>query len=46
MSSAAFAEAVTAYDALDVALGKIAALDLETLSTAQRMELLERNETG
>ena len=46
MSSAAFAEAVSAYDALDVALGKIAALDLETLSTAQRMELLERNETG
>jgi hypothetical protein len=46
MGSTAFEEAVAAHDAIDVALDKIDALDLETLSTAQRMELLERNETG
>jgi hypothetical protein len=46
MSSTAFEEAVTAYDALDVALDKIAALEVETLSSAERLELLERNETA
>jgi hypothetical protein len=45
MSSIAFGEAVTAYDALGVALDKIAALDMDALSSPERMELVERNET-
>jgi hypothetical protein len=46
MSSIAFEEAIAAYDALDAALDRIDALDLDALSTPQRMALLERNQTA
>jgi Domain of unknown function (DUF222) len=46
MSSIAFDEAIAAYDALDAALERIEGLDLDALSTPQRMALLERNQTA
>jgi Domain of unknown function (DUF222) len=45
MGSAVFEEATMAYDALDVALDKVAALGLDALdSTGERRALLERRE--
>jgi hypothetical protein len=46
MSSMALEEGRAAYDALDAALDKIAALDCDALSTAELMELAERNHTA
>jgi hypothetical protein len=45
MSSSAFCEAVTAYDAVDVALDKANALDVDALSHSEPMQLLERRQT-
>jgi hypothetical protein len=44
MSSIAFGEAVTAYDAVDVALNKADALDLDAVSHCERIRLLERRQ--
>ena len=46
MSSVAFEEAVAAYDELDALLDKIAALGVDGVSTAENLELLDRNEIG
>jgi Domain of unknown function (DUF222) len=45
-SGEAFGKAVAAYDALDEALERIDGLDLDALSTPQRMVLLERNQNA
>src|SRR6516165_10154442 len=44
MSSIAFSEAVTAYNAVDVALDNADALDVDALSHSERMQLLERRQ--
>src|ERR1700757_764036 len=44
MSSIAFGEAMTVYDAVDVALDKAELLDVDALSRSERMQLLERRE--
>ncbi|HEY7053150.1 MAG TPA: DUF222 domain-containing protein, partial [Mycobacterium sp.] len=45
MSSTAFVQSQTGYDALDAVLDKIAAVDYSGLSTVERAALLERHET-
>ena len=45
MSSIAFEQAMSAYDALDAALDEAQAIDAEALSHAERLELLQRRET-
>ena len=45
MSSIAFVEATSVYEAVDVLFDKIDALDSDVLSHSERAELLERRET-
>src|SRR3984893_6803570 len=45
MSSIAFIEVTSVYDAVDVLFDKIDALDSDVLSNSERAELLERRQT-
>ncbi len=45
MSSIAFEQAISAYDALDAALDEAQAIDADALTHAERLELLQRRET-
>jgi hypothetical protein len=45
MSSIAFVEVTSVYDAVDVLFDKIDALDSDVLSNSERAELLERRQT-
>jgi hypothetical protein len=45
MSSIAFVEVTSVYDAVDVLFDKIDAFDSDVLSNSERAELLERRQT-